>query len=73
METWSNRKNLIASIPIEVAPLNINSYTTSSVEKPASSIPTEIYEIRVELYDDNGTPFYQPPNYNSEFSFSVYY
>lgn len=69
----TGRKNLIATIPIEVAPLNINSYTLSSVEKPAISIPTEIYEITAELLDDNGQPFLQPGNYNTNLSFSVYY
>lgn len=73
MDSWSQRKNLLATIPLEVAPLNINSYTTSSVEKPALSLPNEIYEVRVELYDDSGVPFYQPPNYNTELTLSVYY
>ena len=73
LDSWSNRKNLLASIPIEVAPLNINSYTTSSVEKPAVTLPTEIYEMRIELFDERGTPFYQPPNYNTELVLSVYY
>lgn len=73
MDSWSQRKNLIASIPLEVAPYNINSYTTSSVEKPALSLPNEIYEVRVELFDDSGTPFWCPPNFNTELVFSVYY
>jgi len=58
----TGRKNLIQTIPIEVAPLNINSYTASSVEKPAISIPSEIYEITAELLDDYGQPFVQPGN-----------
>jgi hypothetical protein len=69
----TGRKNLIATIPIEGAPLTINSYTLSSVEKPALSIPTDIYEITAELLDDNGQPFYQPPNYDCTLAFSVYY
>lgn len=69
----TGRKNLIQTIPIEVAPLNINSYTASSVEKPAISIPTEIYEITAELLDDYGQPFVQPGNYNCSLAFSVYY
>ncbi len=68
-----NRKNLAGSIPIEVAPLNINSYTLSSVEKPLISVPSEIYEITIELRDDLGQPFIQPPNFNTQISFSVYY
>lgn len=69
----TGRKNLLCSIPIEVAPLNINSYTASSVEIPAKSIPNEIYEIGVELLDDVGSPFLQPPNFNTELSLVFYY
>jgi hypothetical protein len=70
---FTGRKNLIQTIPIEVAPLNINSYTASSVEKPALSVPTDIYEISVEMLDDNGQPFVQPPNYNVQVALAVYY
>lgn len=73
LDSWSGRKNLVSTIPLQVAPLNINSYTTNSAEVPAISVPSEIYEISVELYDDSGVPFLQPPNYNTELTFSVYY
>lgn len=66
-------KNLIASIPIEVPPLAINSYTTNSVEVPSLSTPNEIYEITVTLRDDAGIPFTQYPNYNSQISLAIYY
>jgi hypothetical protein len=66
-------KNLIASIPIEVPPLAINSYTTNSVEVPSLSTPNEIYEITVTLTDDAGIPFIQYPNYNTEISLAIYY
>lgn len=69
----TGRKNLIQTIPIEVAPYNINSYTASSVEKPAISIPTEIYEITAELLDDYGQPFFQPGSWNTSLAFAVYY
>lgn len=69
----TTRKNLIGTVPMEVQSLNINSYTLSSVEKPALSVSNEIYEITVEFLDDYGQPFYQPPNYNASLSFSVYY
>jgi hypothetical protein len=68
-----NRKSLAGSIPIEVAPLNVNSYTLSSVEKPLVNVPTEIYEITCELRDENGQLFPQPPSFNTQISFSVYY
>jgi len=66
-------KNLIASIPIEVPPLAINSYTTNSVEVPSLSTPNEIYEITVTLRDDAGILFTQYPNYNTEISLAIYY
>lgn len=69
----TGRKNLLQTVPIEVAPLNINSYTCSSVEKPALSVPNEIYEITVDLLDDFGRPFFQPPNYNTELALAIYY
>jgi hypothetical protein len=67
------RKNLLGSVPIDVPPLNINSYTLTSTRTPAMSVPNEIYQITVELYDDTGAPFYQPPNYNTELALAVFY
>lgn len=68
-----NRKNLAANIPIEVGPLNVNSYTLSSVQAPLLSTPNEIYEISVRLLDENGVPFPQPPNYNVQVAVAVIY
>lgn len=67
------RKNLIASIPIEVSPLCINSYTTNSVEIPSLSTPNEIYSIDVELLDESGAPFVQCWNYNTQIALALYY
>lgn len=72
MDSLGN-KNLIASIPIEVAPLAINSYTTNSVEVPSLSTPNEIYQVTVTLIDDEGIPFIQPPNYNTQIALAIYY
>lgn len=69
----SGRKNLLQTIPIEVAPLNINNYTCNSVKAPAMSVPPEIYEINIQFLDDRGQPFMQPPNYNSQLSLAVFY
>jgi hypothetical protein len=68
-----NRKNLAGTVPIEFAPLNINSYTFSSLEAPLLSVPSEFYGVNVLLLDDNGAPFPQPPNYNSQISIAVFY
>jgi len=68
-----NRKNLAANVPCEVAPLNVNSYTLSSVQAPLLSCPNEIYEITATLLDENGFPFPQPPNYNCQIAVSVFY
>lgn len=67
------KKNLIASVPIDVPPLNINPYTTNSVQTPSLSTPNEIYEITVELLDENGQPFYQPPNFNTQIALGLFY
>jgi hypothetical protein len=67
------KKNLIGSVPIDVPPLYINNYTLTSTRTPALSVPNEIYQITVELYDDTGAPFYQPPNYNTELALAVFY
>jgi hypothetical protein len=67
------RRNLIGSIPIENAPLAIQSYTMCSVEVPSLSTPNEIYEITVELIDETGTPFPQPFNFNTEIGLVCYY
>jgi hypothetical protein len=68
-----NRKNLAANIPIEVGPLNVNSYTLSSVQAPLLSTPNEIYEIGVRLLDENGFDFPCPPNYNVQVAVAVVY
>jgi len=68
-----NGKNLLATIPLEAPALNVNSYTTSSVEKPALSIPNEIYELTFEFRDDYGSPIPFPPNYSTSLVLSVFY
>jgi len=68
-----NRKNLAASIPIEHAPLNVASYTMNSINAPLLSVPSEIYEIGIQLTDEYGCPFLTPMNYNVELSFMVLY
>jgi len=68
-----NRKNLAGTIPIEFAPLNINSYTFSSLQAELLSVPSEIYGVTVLLLDDTGFPFPQPPNFNTQMSIAVFY
>jgi hypothetical protein len=68
-----NGKNLLATVPLEAPALNVNSYTTSSVEKPALSVSNEIYELTFDMRDDYGSPVPFPPNYNTEFVISIYY
>jgi hypothetical protein len=68
-----NRKNLCASIPVEVGPLHVGSYTLNSINAPLLSVPSEVYEIGIDLRDENGTPFPTPLNYNVELSFMILY
>lgn len=69
----SGRKNLLASIPLAVAPLCVNNYTPNGLDAPALSVPNEVYSLRVELRDDYGQPFVIPPNFNVELEFAVLY
>ena len=66
-------KNLLASIPVENAPLGVNSYTLSSVEKPAKSVASEIYTLQINFTDDNGNPFYFLNNMNVQLELNIYY
>ena len=68
-----NRKNLAASIPVEVGPLHVGSYTLNSINAPLLSVPSEVYEIGIQLTDENGIPFPTPLNYNVELSFMILY
>jgi hypothetical protein len=68
-----NRKNLAASVPVEVGPLHVGSYTLNSINAPLLSVPSEVYEIGIDLRDENGIPFPTPLNYNVELSFMILY
>jgi hypothetical protein len=68
-----NRKNLAASVPVEVGPLHVGSYTLNSINSPLLSVPSEVYEIGIDLRDENGIPFLTPLNYNVELSFMILY
>lgn len=61
------KRNLLATIPIEVAPLNINSYTLNSLKAPQLTFNSDIYNVTVEFTDDWGNPFPMPPGYNANF------
>jgi len=66
-------RTLLATIPIENAPLGVCSYTLTSVDGPALSVGDEIYNIQFTFLDDNGNPFYFMPNYNTNLELNVFY
>jgi hypothetical protein len=66
-------KNLALSVPINVAPLNVLSYNCSGVESKLMSVPAELYQLTVELRDELGLPFLQPPSYNVQVLLSIKY
>jgi hypothetical protein len=66
-------KNLLATLPVENAPLGVCSYTLTSVEKPAKSVASEIYTLQINLTDDNGNPFYFYNNMNVNLELNIYY
>lgn len=67
------RKNLLATIPIQVAPLNINSYTLNSLKANALTFNSDIYQITLDFTDDWGNPFPMPPGYNANFELMFHY
>jgi hypothetical protein len=67
------RKNLLATIPIQVAPLNINSYTLNSLKANALTFNSDIYSITLDFTDDWGNPFPMPPGYNANFELMFHY
>jgi len=66
-------RTLLATIPIENAPLGVCSYTLTSVDGPALSVGNEIYNISFSFLDDCGTPFYFSGNYNVNLELNVFY
>jgi hypothetical protein len=45
----------------------------NSINAPLLSVPSEIYELGIQLTDEYGCPFLTPLNYNVELSFMVLY
>ncbi len=66
-------KNLALAVPISVAPLNVLSYNCSGVESKLMSVPQELYQLSVELRDELGLPFLQPPSYNVRVLLAIKY
>jgi hypothetical protein len=67
------RRQLIATIPIENAPLGVCSYTLTSVEGHLLSVLGEIYSLQFTFLDDWGNPFFFNPNFNVNLELSVWY
>ena len=68
----SNGKNLIATIPCSSLVTN-QDYTFNSVEKPALSLPEEIYSVRLSFTDQNGLPLNIPQSFVTNATFVFYY
>lgn len=66
-------RTLLATVPIENAPLGVCSYTLTSVDAPALSVGNEIYNLQFTFLDDLGNPFYFLPNYNTNLEMNVFY
>ena len=66
-------KNLLATIPIDATSLSVNSYTLSSVEKPAKTVAKEIYTLQFSFTDDSGNPFFFYNNMNINLELNLYY
>jgi len=66
-------RNLLATIPVENVALGVNSYTLTSVERPAKSVANEIYTLVFNFTDDHGSPFFFYNNMNINLELSIYY
>jgi hypothetical protein len=66
-------RNLLANIPIENAPLGVNSYTLTSVEGRTLSVFSEVYEMTFTFTDDYNNPVYFSPNWNVQLEMNVFY
>jgi hypothetical protein len=67
------KKNLLATLPIENTPISVNSYTLTSVEKPAKSVAREIYSLVFDFTDDAGNPLFFYTNMNINLELNIYY
>lgn len=67
------RRNLLATIPIQVAPLNVNVFQGDIGVPALLGIPQELQTIEIVLLDDFGNPFPQPPNFNMQLTIAVEY
>ena len=72
-QSSAGRKNLLACIPLEYEPLNVCSYTLTSVEGRELSVAGEIYELSFDFTDDFGNPFYFYPNMNTQLEMNIFY
>ena len=68
-----NNRTLLATVPIENAPLGVCSYTLTSVEGPSLSVNDEIYTLQFFFADDFGTPFFFSNNYNVNLELNIFY
>lgn len=72
-DSQNKRKNLLASIPIDSAPLNVVSHVASGQKAPALKVSSEIYSLDLEFLDECGNPYVMYPNYNFEAELRLIY
>lgn len=68
-----NRKNLLATIPLENVSQGVCSYTLTSVEQPAMTVSSEIYSIQFYFTDDFGDDFFFNQHENVNLEMNVFY
>lgn len=68
-----NKKNLLATIPLEFGALFVNSYTLTSLEQPAHIVNGEIYNMTFSFEDDYGNEVTMLGNYNTNLELNVFY
>jgi hypothetical protein len=68
-----NRKNLLATVPLDQPGQAVNSYTMTSLDHPAQNCVSDIYSLTFDFTDDFGQPVQFYPNTNVQIELNVWY
>lgn len=71
--TSTGQKNLLAVVPVNTSNLGVINYTPTAPVFTATKIVQEIYQIDIEVRDDNNQPFLLPDNANLQLELGLKY
>jgi hypothetical protein len=71
--TSTGQNNLLAVVPVAISPLGVINYTPTAPVFTATKIVQEIYQIDIEVRDDNNQPFLLPDSANLQLELGLKY